>query len=94
MEVKLKENLFYSKLTDLCPMDEPDANDYEFLYDVINVFMAHGLIVHEGKDLNLYMKEGDIIDLKDPSYIGPDYICNYHGISLDFNTEGKLEVII
>lgn len=96
MKVKLKEVLLYSKLTDLVCMDKSDVddNDYEFLFNVINTFMTHGSIVHCGNDLNLYMKTGDIIELKEPTYQGPDYICNYHGLMLDFSTDGKLEVII
>ena len=96
MKVKLKQDLFYSKLDNLVCMNKGDADehDHEFLFDVINTFMTYGQIVHEGDILYLYMKKGDIIDLKEPTYSGPDYICNYHGLMLDFSTEGELEVII
>ena len=95
MKVKLKEDLMYSKLTDLVNMsDNVDTYDKEFLFDVINTFMKNGHILHHGNDLELYMTKGDIIELKEPTYSGPDYICNYHGLMLDFSTDGELEVII
>ena len=95
MKVKLKEDLLYSKLTDLvCMSDDADENDNKFLFDVINTFMKHGHILHHGNDLELYMTAGDIIELKEPTYSGPDYICNYHGLMLDFSTYGELEVKI
>lgn len=95
MKVKLKEDLFYSKLTDLVNMtDNADTYDNDFLNDVINTFMKFGGIFHENGNLNLYMKAGDIIELKESTYQGPSYICNYHGLMLDFSTDGELEVII
>lgn len=96
MKVKLKEDLLYSRLTDLCFMDKAgaDVNDCEFLYDVINTFMAHGNIVHCNGNLDLYMKANDILELQEPKYPGPDYVCNYHGLFLDFDTNGELEVVI
>lgn len=36
----------------------------------------------------------NVKELKEPTYNGPDYICNYHGLMLDFSTEGELEVVI
>lgn len=96
MKVKLKEDLFYSSLTDLVNMDKEtaDDNDIQFLRDVIETFMHFGIIIHENDNLYLYMKAGAIIELKEPTYQGPEYICNYYGLMLDFSTEGKLEVII
>lgn len=93
MKVKLKEDLMYSKLTDLVNMSN-NSDDNEFLFDVINTFMKHGHILHHGNDLELYMTAGDIIELKESTYQGPDYLCNYHGLMLDFSTDGKLEVIV
>lgn len=96
MKVKLKEDLLYSKLTDLVVLGESghSADDNEYLHDVITVFMNHGHILHNGNDLELYMTAGDIIDVREPDYNGPDYTCNYHGLILDLSTDGKLEVII
>lgn len=96
MKVRLKEDLLYSRLTDLVCMDEGDADehDHEFLFDVINKFMDYGKIVHSDGNLDLYMTAGDVIELKEPTYQGPDYICNYHGLMLDFSTDGELEVEI
>lgn len=95
MKVKLKKDLLYSKLTDLvCMSDDADENDNKFLFDVIDKFMYYGKIVHSDSNLDLYMTAGDIVELKEPTYRGPDYICNYHGLMLDFSTDGELEVII
>ena len=95
MKVKLKEDLFYSKLTDLvCMSDDADAYDHEFLFNVINKFMDYGKIVHSNGNLELYMTAGNIIELKEPAYDGCDYICDYHGLLLDFSTYSELEVII
>lgn len=96
MKVKLKEDLFYSRLTDLVNMDEEtiDNNDDKFLRDVIKTFIKFGKIVHSNTNLYLYMKAGDVIELKEPTYQGPEYICNYHGLMLDFSTDGELEVEI
>lgn len=96
MKVKLKTDLYYSKLTDLVCMDKSyvDEHDYEFLFDVINTFMTYGKIEHIDGAIHLYMTEGDIIDLKEHTYNGPDYKCNYHGLMLDFSTDGVLEVEI
>lgn len=95
MKVRLKEDLFYSKITDLvCMSDDADTDDHEFLFSVINTFMDYGKIIHANGNLDLHMKAGDIIELKEPTYQGPDYICNYHGLLLDFSTDGELEVEI
>lgn len=95
MKVKLKKDLLYSRLTYLvCMTEDADSDDNDFLFDVINRFMDYGKIVHSNGDLELYMKAGDIIELKEPTYSGPDYICNYHGLMLDFSTDGELEVVI
>ena len=95
MKVKLKEDIFYSRLTDLVDMDNnANDDDHEFLFQVINTFMKFGKIVQSDCNLDLYMKAGSIIDLKEPPYQGPDYVCNYYGLMLDFTTEGELEVII
>lgn len=96
MKVKLKEDLFYSRLTDLVNMDKEtvDDNDNQFLRDVIEIFMHFGKIIHENGNLYLYMKAGTIIELKEPTYQGPEYICNYYGLMLDFSTDGELEVVI
>lgn len=95
MKVKLKEDLFYSKLTDLVNMsDNVDKDDHEFLFTVISTFMKFGKIIHSNGNLDLYMKAGSIIELKEATYQGPDYICNYYGLLLDFSTDGELEVII
>lgn len=93
MKVKLREDLFYSKLTDLVCMSD-DADSHKFLFDIIEKFMGYGKIVHSNGNLDLYMTKGDIIELKDPTYSGADYICNYHGLMLDFSTDGDLEVEI
>lgn len=95
MKIRLKKDLLYSRLTDLvCMSDDADENDNKFLLDVIDKFMYYGKIVHSNNDLDLYIKAGDIIELKEPTYQGPDYICNYHGLMLDFSTGGELEVEI
>lgn len=95
MKVKLKEDLLYSTLIDLVNMsDDADENDNKFLFDVINRFIDFGKIIHSDCNLDLYMKAGDVIELNKPTYQGPDYICNYHGLLLDFSTDGNLEVII
>lgn len=95
MKVKLKEDLLYSKLTYLVHMlDDANEDDHEFLFHVINKFMNYGKIVQANDDLDLYMKAGDVIELKEPTYPGPDYFCDYHGLTLDFSTDGELEVYI
>ena len=95
MKIRLKEDLFYSKITDLvCMSDDADADDHEFLFDVINKFMDYGKIIHANGNLDLYMKADDVIELKEPTYQGPDYLCNYHGLLLDLSTDGELEVEI
>lgn len=95
MKVRLKEDLLYSRLTDLvCMSDDADENDNKFLFDVINKFMDYGKIIHSDGNLDLYMTAGDVIELKEPTYKGPDYTCNYHGLMLDFSTGGELEVEI
>lgn len=95
MKARLKEDLLYSRLTDLvCMSDDADTSDHEFLFDVINKFMDYGKIVHSDGNLDLYMTAGDVLELKEPTYQGPDYICDYHGLLLDFSTGGELEVEI